>query len=281
MKVRIQHITRYHYMAPVFLEPHVLRLIPRPDRYVRVLSRSVTIRPEPAGRTEILENDGTIATFVWFEGMIQTLEIEATAQVQTEPFDPFDFLIYPASSLQLPMLYPQPWAVLLEPYRKNTADSAEVATFAQDLAKTCDHDLLATLTALCRTVRSDFQYEKRPSGSPHAPIQTLAEHKGSCRDFVVLAMAACRQLGLACRYVSGYHLSEADDEPGELHAWMEVFLPGAGWRGFDPTHGMACDHHHLALSASSDPAMTMPVTGSFRGQTSSRMQVELSLECQK
>jgi transglutaminase-like putative cysteine protease len=156
--------------------------------------------------------------------------------------------------------------------------SSWVATFAQDLANACDHELLATLMVLCRTVCSDFQYEKRPSGPPHKPAQTLVEHKGSCRDFVVLAMAACRQLGLACRYVSGYHLSYAAEEPGELHAWMEVFLPGAGWRGFDPTHGMACDHHHLALSASSDPALTLPVTGSFRGRTSCRMQVELALQ---
>ena len=278
MKIQIRHVTRYRYMDRVFLEPHTFRLTPRPDRHARVLSRTLTIRPEPAGCTEILENDGTIATAAWFQGMTRSLEIEAETQVRTEPFNPFAFLIHPAPCLHLPMVYPPAWIGPLGPYLGDAADEPEVATFARDLADAGRGDPLATLIALCRAVCDDFQYEKRPSGPPHAPRQTLAERRGSCRDFVVLAMAAGRHLGLACRYASGYHLGEATGEPGDLHAWLEVFLPGAGWRGFDPANGIACDHHHLALSASADPALTLPVTGSFRGRTSSCMQAELSLE---
>jgi transglutaminase-like putative cysteine protease len=99
---------------------------------------------------------------------------------------------------------------------------------------------------------------------------------GSCRDFTVLYMALCRSLGLACRFVSGYHIAESQAE-AELHAWAEVYLPGAGWRGFDPTYGVAVQENHIALSASPYPEFCLPISGHYKGLANSKLETKIQI----
>lgn len=273
---RITHRTRYRYSERVFLEPHLLRLSLRPDRHLSLASESIRITPEPSSIQPLLDVDGSRASFVSFKGMTDSLEIESEAVLSLQPFNPFDFLIYPDSCANLPMAYPPSLSVELSPYLPS-ADFPELGPWVSSFSASSGPGAVAWVMELCRRIHGEFHYEKRAAGAPLPPGETLKRKKGSCRDFVTLAMAACRRMGLACRYVSGYCLHAPSDGVSELHAWMEVFLPGAGWRGFDPTQGIACDQQYLALSTASDPALTMPVTGSFRGEAVCHMSTHLSV----
>lgn len=278
MKVQIRHHTRYDYTEPVFLEPHTLWLMPRRDAHIRILSRSLDVFPQPLGVSQILGPDGSVGDAVWFSGLTGVFEIDAQTEMEIAPFNPFQFLLYPSTALRLPMVYAEPWPTLLSPYLKETRDIPVIKSVALNLAAASGHDTLTFLTRLGRFIYEEFSYEKRAQGAPYQPEETLRRKAGSCRDFVVFAMAVCRQLGLACRYVSGYYLNDAGQEPGDLHAWFEVFLPGAGWKGLDPAHGIACGHHHIALSSAAEPLVTLPVSGFFRGAASHTMTAQVSIE---
>ncbi len=278
MKVEIKHRTEYHYMDRVFLGPHTLRLTPRSDPHIEVHASAIVMEPRPVGSSHVLETNGTAATFAWFKGMTDVFCIESRSIVETHAFNPFDFLIYPGSCIRLPMVYPPEWLALLGPYLGEGQDMPDLKTFALDLLNESQFETISFLINLCGWIGESFEYEKREQGPPNDPLDTLQEKKGSCRDFAVFAIAVCQQLGLACRYVSGYLLGEDSDEPGELHAWFEVFLPGAGWRAFDPTHGVACNHYYVTLSTSADPILTLPVTGTYRGATSSSLKVVLDIQ---
>ena len=106
----------------------------------------------------------------------------------------------------------------------------------------------------------------RPDGNAQDAVHTLMSGRGACRDLSVLFMATCRSLGIPARFASGYQaFSEAVDGGRHLHAWPEVWLPGVGWRGYDPTHGLAITNGHVALAAAPEQAATMPVEGGFWG----------------
>ena len=275
MEVQISHNTVYNYSAPVFPEPHIIRLNPRRDKHICIVSASMNIVPKPAGTNDIIENNGTLAVMAWFDKITDILEINAGISLKVEEFNPFDFLIYPSIALALPMVYKREWALSLSPYLGSKIDVIpEIKQFALRLAQDCSNDTIEFLRRLCLYVFSEFSYEKRETGAAYSPLKTLKDKKGACRDFAVFSMAVCRHLGLACRYVSGYYIGE---EAGELHAWIEVFLPGAGWKGFDPSHGIACDYRHIVLSAAADPVLTLPVEGVFRGNAASKMTAGISI----
>ena len=126
-------------------------------------------------------------------------------------------------------------------------------------------------------MKRDFVYEFRPSGAPNQPQETLASKRGSCRDWAILYMAAARAVGLAARFVSGYYFDEKP-ELAELHAWVEVYIPGGGWRGFDPSLGLACYGHHIALATGASAAVTAPIQGTFKGDARAEMKLEIEYQ---
>lgn len=278
MKIKIDHVTRYEYDKKVFLEPHTIRLTPRPENHIQVLHSDLCVKPEPHGRNEILEMAGSRAALVWFNDMTDFLDVRMRTLVEVKPMNPFEFIVYPVTCLRLPMVYPYEWASLLIAYLKVNSEAVDVKNFAEQLAEEAEYECVTFLTRLIKTIYERFDYVVRPSGGPLPPLELLIHKRGACRDFTVFAMEVCRHLGIASRYVSGYYWSDENDEPGELHAWFEVFLPGAGWKGFDPSHGIACDHHHIALCTSADPALTLPVTGTYRGVSQCTMSVDMAIE---
>jgi transglutaminase-like putative cysteine protease len=145
-----------------------------------------------------------------------------------------------------------------------------VRDYARELAAEVQYDTLAFLETVTRRIFSEFAYEYRELGAPMAPAETLAGKKGACRDFSLLMMEMCRSLGLASRFVSGYLLGNPHKEQF-LHAWVEVYVPGGGWRGYDPTQGELVSNRHVALAASAVPALTTPVLGIFRGASTSQL----------
>ena len=127
---------------------------------------------------------------------------------------------------------------------------------------------------ICRGLRPIARAE----GPPLAAGETLSAGEGACRDFAVLFCSACRSVGLAARFVSGYELEAARD-PGRasMHAWAEVYLPGGGWRGFDPSQGLAVGLSHVAVAAARDPEMATPIAGSYRGSEASTMETSIRM----
>ena len=112
---------------------------------------------------------------------------------------------------------------------------------------------------------SGFSHIHRETGAPQSPAATLQSRNGACRDLTVLFVDCCRAEGIAARFASGYQKGDLQSERRHLHAWPEVYLPGAGWRGFDPTHGTAIADAHVTIAAAAHARDTMPVRGSFRG----------------
>jgi transglutaminase-like putative cysteine protease len=259
MRFSVCHETLYRYSMPVGLGSHVLRLNPRADG-ARILAGSLTVDPAPATRHEQTDRFGNRVTQVSFTGVSDHLRIESC----------FDIDILSPAPLRDPGLPPLPWSSgspdELAAYRPAGAPDAAVQTFAAALAAETGGAALSLLDRLSRALFTRMARHIRIEGVAQAPAHTLAIGSGACRDLTVLFMAACRSLGIAARFVSGYQ-AQADTPDGQrhLHAWPEVFLPGLGWRGFDPTHGIAVTDGHVALCAAPDQAATMPVEGGFFG----------------
>ena len=141
---------------------------------------------------------------------------------------------------------------------------------------------LSFLSALSREIFQTCRQVTRPYGPPWPSDQTLSSQEGSCRDLAVLFCDACRVMGIAARFVSGYECASAssgsNDQDSYMHAWAEVYLPGIGWRGYDPSRGLAVSNRHIAVAAGFDHDLASPVAGWYSGGSGSRMEASLSLQ---
>ncbi|WP_298035916.1 transglutaminase family protein [uncultured Desulfuromonas sp.] len=281
MRFRVHHVTRYLYSRPVFLEPHIVRLRPREDPLQRLLHFDMELLPRPVGLVQGLGPEGSPLAQAWFEGLTESLEIRTRFEAQTLCTNPFDFLLADPAVASLPASYPPALRKSLSGCLEGGGGTPEVADFARAVCREAGGGTLPFLVGLAGRIYESFRVVLRHEGPPHPPEKTLALRQGSCRDLAVLFIAACRCQGLAARFVSGYQQGDADSRERHMHAWAEVFLPGGGWRGFDPTHGMAVAEGHLALTASHEPLEASPVSGTIRGNGSeARMEyrIELAVE---
>ncbi len=259
MRFSVRHETLYRYTMPVRLAPHVLRLHPRGDG-ARIPAASLTVVPAPAERHDAMDRFGNRVTHVSFAGFSDLLRIESRFDLET-------IAVAPLCDPGLPSL---PWSSGphdgLAEYRADGGQDAAVQAFAVTQAAESGWAALAFVNRLNQTLFTRIDRHIRVEGAAQAPAHTLAVGRGACRDITVLFMAACRSLGIAARFVSGYQ-AQADSPDGQrhMHAWPEMFLPGLGWRGFDPTHGIAVTDGHVALCAAPDQVATMPVDGGFYG----------------
>ncbi len=278
MHFKIEHRVNYSYSKEIFLEPFTVRLCPRTDVWQQLHQFKMTVNPKPQGQVEITELDGTAATCLWFQDLTSTLSITTTAEVETLKTNPYDFILTDPELLKDPLTYSTPYKETLAPYLTRPQPSAAVDTFAKTLFNDVAQDPLLFLGKLAEVIHKDFKLELRHEGDPEAPETVLQEKQGACRDLSVLFMDACRSIGLASRFTSGYYFVEDETEPPELHGWAEVYLPGGGWRGFDPSHGLAVADRHIALASAAHPALAAPTTGHFRGtDTHSTLTYKISL----
>jgi transglutaminase-like putative cysteine protease len=268
MFVTIRHTTEYRFSRPVFFEPHHLRFQPRTDPAQRLIRFDLEIDPAPAGTTNALDTDGNVVTMAWFNNVHDQMTLRATSEVETLRENPFDYLLTPQNR-RLPVGY-QPWesTQLAAACRrvKVPEHSDPVRQLAEEIRGAASGDLVSFLTRLCTTTYERFRIIRRDKGPPWPAATTFEQRQGACRDVAVLFIDACRCAGLAARFVSGYQVGFNDDEDRELHAWAEVYLPGAGWRGYDPTHGLAVADQHVAVAAAADPQHAAPVSATYRGE---------------
>lgn len=270
LRYQIVHETTYSYTRPVALLPHVLRLRPRCDLTQSLRSFSLEVEPTPVQITETIDLDGNALMGLYFsaEG-VNEFRVVATSEVETYRTNPFAFLIEPWA-IHLPVDYPTSLFAQLQPYLVGQPYSGlGLDPVAMQLAQEVQHATSGNvglfLTELNRRIHSTCKHVLRETGEPFPPGLTWTQQSGSCRDLSLLLMEACRAVGLATRFVSGYHEGDPDWEHRHLHAWVEVYVPGGGWRGYDPTQGLAVGDRHIALVASPASRYTLPITGAVQG----------------
>jgi transglutaminase-like putative cysteine protease len=154
---------------------------------------------------------------------------------------------------------------VLAPYRTQTYWDGPIVKLAEELRDRAGSKTIQYLNELMAYF-GNYQKIIRETGLPLMPDELLASRTGACRDLSVMFVELCRQVGLAARFVSGYWRGVQGDEKRYLHAWAEVYLPGAGWRGYDPSSGLAVTDGHVPVCASRDYAGAAPVEGSFTGE---------------
>jgi transglutaminase-like putative cysteine protease len=265
MIFRISHKTNYSYSAPVFLEPHIIHLIPRNDACQKISNFFLTIEPQPVGVHYYLDTEGNNTACIWFEEKTARLSITISFEAQTFCMNPFGYLVTDNDFLQLPAIYEKTDQIALKPFFTPIDIDNAVTNFANSVFEDSNGVTLEFLSRLSLAVYENFKVETREHGPPFSPAVTFQNKSGACRDLVLLFMAVCRNFGLATRFVSGYQEGDPDMDERHLHAWAEVYIPGGGWRGYDPSHGLIVEDRHIALAASHDPAGTAPVKGNFRG----------------
>ncbi|GAB4016781.1 transglutaminase family protein [Spirosoma koreense] len=273
MHLHVRHESEYTYDIPVALGPQTLYLYPRTYPYQRLLDYTLIIDPTPAKIVRNIDVEGNVQQLVYFSRPTNRLRVTAEIQLQSEEFNSFDFVLFPFEAQRVPFQYPKAEQELLQPYLQRVGVSDRVEQWARQIAADAGWQTTGFLMNLNQTIRQ-FTYEIRELGAPFPPEQTLTLARGSCRDYTTLFMAACRSLGIAARFVSGYLFGNPQQEH-QLHAWAEVYLPGAGWRGFDPTEGSVVVNRHIFLTSTAQPELAAPIRGTFSGQANSVLRSEL------
>jgi len=284
MRYQISHTTIYTYSQPVTLYPHVIRLRPRSDSCQRLDSFSLMVSPIPLQESQVVDLEGNETVKVWFKPEpTESLRVQVISQIETYRTNPFDYLLEPWA-VKLPIDYPSSLLAQLKPYlvgqhSEGFIDSVAVQ-LAQEISERVDGSVTSFLAELNQHIYQSCQQVIRETGEPFPPGRTWSKRSGSCRDFTVLFMEVCRAIGLASRFVSGYQEGDPDSHDRHLHAWAEVYLPGAGWRGFDPTHGSAVADRHIALVSSIFPRYAAPISGTFSqgGGAQSEMSYQLLIQ---
>lgn len=265
MHFTIRHQTQYRYSRPVALDPHSLRLRPRQDGSQRVKQFTLEITPRTAGMTEFTDLEGNAASQVWFSDLTDQLSILVLAEVETLRENPFDFVIAEPGVMTLPVRYPDQARINLRPYCIPTQGDGPVAWYADEIARATGYDTLRFLTALTEDLSSRIEHVVRLTGEPQTAEHTLKSGVGAGRDLAVLFIETCRTQGIAARFTSGYWSGAAPDGRQYLHAWAEVYFPQCGWRGFDPTTGLAVADQHVPVASGLYPGSAASITGAFWG----------------
>lgn len=272
MFLRIVHLTRYDYSQPVAFAPHSLYLRPRETPRQRLHQFDLTITPAARriATTDPLDNALDWAYFAP-ESTAATLEFRSELLVETLDANPFDFFLKP-DAVSFPFAYAPAEQVALMPCLTPRADTpaAELRAWFDRQMPAPPTDTITFLSALNSAVHRGLVYHQREEPGIQSAAQTLALGTGSCRDYAVFLIELCRMLGLAARFVSGY-LHEppvpavTHPSPPALHAWAEVYLPGAGWRGLDATRGIFCHDAFVPLAHAAVAESVNPVQGTFIG----------------
>lgn len=269
MKLSISHKTVYSYSLPVKFLPHLLYLRPRGTPLLQVDAFAFKFTPD-AAVSWMLDDFDNMPASIGFSCNNATLEICSESTVTTADTAPFDFLVRDTAR-SFPFLYEPLHQFNLSIYLMPPATETQIAlrTWLDQHFTNRPTDSVSWLFALNETIFRTLQYQRRDDPGIQSSLTTLKLGTGSCRDYAVLLIECARTLGLAARFVSGYLYDPAIDgnQSGDMHAWGEVFLPGAGWRGLDPTHGIFCTNAYVPVARAVVAESVNPIQGSFVSDT--------------
>ncbi len=270
-QVAVSHRTHYEYDRPVTLSPHVIRLRPAPHCRTPVTRYSLRIDPLDHFLNWQQDPHGNHLARAVFRTPARRLCIEVDLVAELTTMNPFDFFLEPSAE-RFPFEYEPRPARDLFPYLETEPPGPELRRFLADV-DTRPRSTVDVLVTLNRDIERRIRYERRMEPGIRSCDDTLARGRGSCRDTAWLLVQILRRLGLAARFVSGYLIELAPDvrpldgpagpsrDAAELHAWVETYLPGAGWVGLDPTSGLLAAEGHLPVAATAEPATAAPISG--------------------
>jgi transglutaminase-like putative cysteine protease len=264
MKLTVDYSAAYRYEGKVSLSPHVVRLFPRDALQARVVSLDFATNANGSvhWRHDLFDN---VVAQCFYPREDDRLVYTLRAVIAVEERNPFGFLL-DSRALQWPAGYtPREREVLAAFMVAGKTD------FPPALRPMSGSETVNALVTMNQWIHAHIDYERREEGEPHAPEETLRLRRGACRDTAALLAAALRAQGFAARLVSGFLWESATDPAerkadGALHAWTEVFLPGAGWVGMDPSNGVFVDHHYLATAVGVSASAIAPVSGLYFGE---------------
>jgi uncharacterized protein (DUF2126 family)/transglutaminase-like putative cysteine protease len=269
--VSLQHVTRYHYDRPIALGPQIVRLRPAPHCRTRIPSYSLKVTPaEHFVNWQQDPNGNWLARFVFPERTTEfTITVDLIADMSV--INPFDFFIDPTAT-DYPFAYAAEFDEELAPYLAKETPGPLLTKFLASVPRE-KQNTVDFLVALNQRLQNEISYLVRMDPGVQSPEETLLLASGSCRDTAWLLVQILRHLGLAARFVSGYliqlvpDLKSLDGPSGatadftDLHAWTEVYLPGAGWIGLDPTSGLLTGEGHLPVAATPHYRAAAPISG--------------------
>jgi len=264
VKLGLRYQTAYRYDEAVGFSPHDVRLFPRSDRFSRVRRFDFSVTPKGTVRysRDVFEN--TVAS-CFFQERAKEIEFRLAINLDLDEKDPFHFILE-SGAVETPFAYDTTTARLLAPYRERQVKERLVLPGWDPPTTRKRRATVATLVELTRLLHEGIGYERREEGAALSPAETLQRGRGACRDVAVLLAEILRQMGFAARLTSGY-LRESDSATkraeGSLHAWTEVFLPGAGWIGLDGTNGVFCNHNFIGAAVGLTPADITPISGTY------------------
>jgi transglutaminase-like putative cysteine protease len=269
--VALSHTTEYLYDRPVSLSPHVIRLRPAPHCRTPVLAYSLTVTPKKHFINWQQDPHGNYLARLVFPEATRALSITVDLVAEMAVYNPFDFFLEPSAE-QAPFEYDPSLSRELAAFLEVSAPGPRLEAFLATIDRT-PMRTVEFLVALNRRLSQEIRYIVRMEPGVQTPDETLALQSGSCRDTGWLLVQVLRHLGFAARFVSGYLIQLTPDvkpldgpagaaaDFTDLHAWAEVYLPGAGWIGLDPTSGLLAGEGHLPVAATPDPQGAAPVTG--------------------
>jgi transglutaminase-like putative cysteine protease len=278
VKIHIHHRTSYQYLSEVSFGTHQLMMRPRGSHGIILekCSFSISIPHQLRWIRDLHENNIGIVDFA--EGAAE-LVIEGEFILETCEENPFNFVIEPEAA-EYPFSYEHEVSGDLCTLRRNV--------YLRDLDQLRDwlHPLwhpgkrvgtLALLQEINTHIYRTFRYQRRMEKGVQSPAETLERNSGSCRDFATFFMEACRFLGLAARFVSGYMYSAEITGRMSMHGWAEVYLPGAGWIGFDPSWGILTTSQYIPAAVSRHSEYAPPISGTYTGTRRDFLKSEVDL----
>lgn len=272
--VALRHRTIYRYDQPVLVGPQTVRLRPAPHARTPVQSFALTVLPEPDTRHWHRDPQGNFVARLSFAQAAARLELLVELTAELGDINPFDFFLEPEAATW-PFRYADDLQQELTPYLATVTVQPWLAGLLADLSLV-EQPSVDLLVALNNAVHRRIGYVTRMEPGVQDPGETLARASGSCRDVAWLLVQVARSLGYAARFVSGYLIQLADPQApvagieadtADLHAWAEIYLPGAGWIGFDATSGLIIGAGHIPLASAARPQSAAPVSGTVAAST--------------
>ena len=280
----IHHKTCYRYAHPVAFGEHRIMLRPRDGHDLRVLSNQLEIVPEPMTLRWIHDVFGNSVAIATFDERAETLSFVNTATVEHSAAG--EFALTPDDRAYFyPFLYDdEEFPDLVHFIKPQYGDpqgelSAWARTFLDEVGPTPTFNILCDMT---HGIREAFSYRKRHEQGTQHPLDTLQTRSGTCRDYALFMIEALRRLGIAARFVSGYIAIPGDRAHGYVgggntHAWVQVYLPSAGWIEFDPTNGIVGTRDLIRVAVARDPSQAIPLHGSYLGSADAFVGMEVGI----